>query len=419
MRPLALLLVGLALVAGAASAQQFSSSGFVGRINRVALGGDGRLFVFESSQTADGTHYRPGLRVLDVADPTYPLPRGFIPDLIAFNLKAAGARAYVVGRNEVGLHVIDATDPDRPTDVGSYRPPTAISEDPAGIALSDGYVYAIEQRFSAGVNSPVGVRAISVADPTRPTAVGFVAGRHYALAVLGQYLYAVILPSEFGAPYRLAVYSLAEPTQPVEVGSFPLPSDAYPPDLIAAEGGRVYLANVVVTTTRYDATARTVLRVLDVSSPAAPIQVGALTAERGSGQIVAAGARLYLSQYAGGVKVIDVSDPAHPAVLGAYALPGLAVDAFDAAGTVVYAGELSLNTNRPSQDFVGPTDPALEVADLTDPANGRELGRYNPASRARLPLVPASAGARVGGRDRAETGQPRSDALTPIGTTPR
>jgi hypothetical protein len=45
-----------------------------------------------------------------------------------------------------------------------------------------------------------------------------------------------------------------------------------------------------------------------------------------------------------------------------------------------------------SAAFLFPEEPALEVVDLADPANGRELGRYSPAARARLPVVPMRSG---------------------------
>jgi hypothetical protein len=66
----------------------------LGHISQIALGSGGRLLAVEATQTAR----------------RHPRPRGYLTELVVFNLKAAGTQAFVVGRDEVGLDVVDTSD---------------------------------------------------------------------------------------------------------------------------------------------------------------------------------------------------------------------------------------------------------------------------------------------------------------------
>jgi hypothetical protein len=396
MRRLAALLSLLLAVAAAASAgAQGYPPGFVGRVNKVALGAE-RLFVFASTEAPNGDNYRPGVRVLDVADPARPRPAGFIPGLIAFNIAAAGTRAYVTDGGG-GLHVVDATDPERPFEVGAYHSPALLSRQPYGIAVAGNHAYVVEEEFGAGVRFSTGIRAVDATDPARPAATWFAAGSAYALAVDGGVLYALdVAPDEqssAGFPARLVTYSLADPRQPVEIGSTALASRSgfsTFPLAIAAGGGRVYLASPSqVGRTAPDA--RTRIVVLDVSDPRAAVQRAELVVEQATVRLALTGTRLYLSQYAAGVRAIDVADPAAPTVLGSLALPGLSADALAAGGETVYAGQMPDPGGGRTPDFVPPEKPALAVLDFALPASPRQIGAYNPASRALLTLAPRRA----------------------------
>ena len=59
------------------------------------------------------------------------------------------------------------------------------------------------------------------------------------------------------------------------------------------------------------------LRVIDVSDPAHPTEVGSW--DTGTGRRVAvSGTYAYVAAGGGGLRVIDVSDPAHPTEVGSY-----------------------------------------------------------------------------------------------------
>lgn len=68
---------------------------------------------------------------------------------------------------------------------------------------------------------------------------------------------------------------------------------------------------------------QTGLRILDISNPAAPVLVGALTTPGQASDIAIAGDRAYIADGGmGGLLVLDISDPASPVMLGSLDTPG-------------------------------------------------------------------------------------------------
>jgi hypothetical protein len=67
------------------------------------------------------------------------------------------------------------------------------------------------------------------------------------------------------------------------------------------------------------------LIVLDVSKPATPIEVGSTTPfPYFVGDVVVSGTRAYVADGYGGLRVVDISNPAGPTELGAWDSPGYA-----------------------------------------------------------------------------------------------
>ena len=112
------------------------------------------------------------------------------------------------------------------------------------------------------------------------------------------------------------------------------------------------------------------LRIIDVSNPAAPVELGALDTPGSASGIEVVGGRAYLTDVSG-LRIIDVSNPAAPVELGAFATPGLAFD-------VEVVGELAYLT-----DVSG-----LRIIDVSNPATPAELGTFATPGFARQgPLV--------------------------------
>lgn len=94
------------------------------------------------------------------------------------------------------------------------------------------------------------------------------------------------------------------------------------------------------------------LRVLDVSDPALPVQLGAITFGDYAMKLRLEGDVAYVAAYGAGLQVVDVSDPAAPASLGSYAAPGTCYD-LDVKGDLLYLC---------AKDY------GLVILDVTDPA---------------------------------------------------
>ena len=81
------------------------------------------------------------------------------------------------------------------------------------------------------------------------------------------------------------------------------------------------------------------LAVVDISNPARPTLVGQSTIlPDGVSDVVVSGRRAYAAAVDAGLRVLDISDPAHPRELGYYDTPGHA-DNVAVSGTLVYLAD--------------------------------------------------------------------------------
>ena len=127
--------------------------------------------------------------------------------------------------------------------------------------------------------------------------VGQVGGPIFAVDVQGQYAYVGIGP-------RLTVLDVSDPTRPAVVGQ----SNVLPYTVrdIHIAGHYAY---VIVW---YSG-----LRIIDISDPAIPIEVGAYQPPGFAEAVYVAGHYAYVAAQTAGLRVIDVSDPAAPVEVGA------------------------------------------------------------------------------------------------------
>jgi len=168
--------------------------------------------------------------------------------------------------------------------------------------------------------------------------VGQVGGPTTAVAVQGNYAYV-------GVGLRLIVLDVSNPITPTEVSS----TTPFP----------YFVEDVVVSGTLvYVAAGGAGLRVVDVSDPAHPIEVGAWDSPGYAEGVAVAGDIVYLADGPYGLRVIDVSDPAHPTPLGS---------AYD----MNYAFEVAVAGGHA---YIAAAGAGLLVADVTDPAHPVEVG---------------------------------------------
>ena len=177
----------------------------------------------------------------------------------------------------------------------------------------------------------------SIADAENVEFVGHIGGATYAVAVQGNYAYIGVGP-------RLVILDISNPASPTVVGKTPPLSDIVQD--IAIAGGYAYIA---------DGDAG--LRVVDVSMPSNPAEVGFYDTLGNAQGVAIAGGYTYIAAGDAGLRVLDVSTPANPMEVGFYDAPGSVV-------AVAVTGDYAYVVN----------EGGLQVVDVSDPAHPTEVG---------------------------------------------
>jgi len=147
-------------------------------------------------------------------------------------------------------------------------------------------------------------------------------GRALGLDVVGEFAYVA------DGPAGLRIIDLSAPDAPVEVGSLALPDWTQG---VTVVGHLAYVAN------------DDLVRVIDVSDPTAPVQVGIFDTPGSANHVEVVGNLAYVADGAAGLRILDVSNPAAPVAVGSFATPGFA-HAVRVSGTLAYvaAGSFGL-----------------------------------------------------------------------------
>jgi hypothetical protein len=179
---------------------------------------------------------RGGLQILDIADPTQPVPAGGLMGVRGgCDVAVRQGLAYLaVGRTDdafKGLVVLDIADPAAIREVGrqaAHLVPNAYGAH--RVEASAGRAYAMEQN--------AGVQVVDVSDPSRPAEVGFVGVGSWmsGIALRGDRLFVL------GAyrPGSLLVYDLRDPRQVRLAGGHQL--EALDPQAIEFSGDAILAA---------------------------------------------------------------------------------------------------------------------------------------------------------------------------------
>ena len=191
---------------------------------------------------------------------------------------------YVV--SDVGrLFIFNVADPDAPVLLGSLDTAFYYMK---GVTLTGNYVVMV--RGTRGLN------VVDVSDPSSPLLRGSATGgymRH--VCALWPYLYVLAT--------RLYVYDLTDPDNPALVDSVSFPNS---PTKCAVAGSHLFL-------TAPD------LYSLDLSDPSSPAVVGSLSVSWSASAMEASGdTLLYVNTTSDGLRVLDVSSPTAPHEVGYY-----------------------------------------------------------------------------------------------------
>ncbi len=186
---------------------------------------------------------------------------------------------------------------------------------------------------------------LSVADAQRDRVevVGYVERRSRSVFVRGDYAYVGFGP-------ELAVLDVSDPTHSEQMGTVILPLDKDVADVYAASNGYAYVT-----------AAELGLRAVDVSTPAAPVEVGFCSVPETGFHVAVVGRYAYVAAGDSGLWVLDVSNPAAPFEVGSYDTPGYAWD-------VAVAGDYA---------YVADREGGLRVVNVSDPVAPVEVGVYD------------------------------------------
>ncbi len=243
-----------------------------------------------------------GMQVVDVFNPYNPDPKGTFdppPPGFAFGVAVYGSTAYVAD-HDAGLRVVDVSNPDLPYEQGYYDTDgaaydVAISSDGIYAYVADNYFGLVMLNVSTTTPSLVG----PCDTPGDARGVALSSDDHYAYVADGNNSGLRVVDVDPSSPYFLTV-----------IGHCPTPGFARD---VAVSGNYAYIAD-----------GWTGLRVVDVSNPNLPNEVGYYYTSWASG-VAVSGSHAYVASEGEGLRVVDVSDPATPLEVGFYNTPGYAL----------------------------------------------------------------------------------------------
>lgn len=264
-----------------------------------------------------------GLRLIDVLDPAHPAEISafdLLGDPLGVTLR--GDRVYLAGGYRAGDQL--ARHPDRPATARTHRAVagSARREVPASglyiVDLADRARPAILAALDFGNAMDVGLcdslacvtdwggrlGVVTVADPLAPRLLSAAPTGYWTtdLAVDERYAYVLL-------EYDLWIFDLADPTAPLLVGSLRTGTTA-----IAVQGNYAYALNY------YEG-----LSIVDISDRSAPTVVGTFDMPNWAEGVAVAGRYAYIANGALGLRIIDVLDPTAPREAGTHDTPGYAV----------------------------------------------------------------------------------------------
>lgn len=306
---------------------------FLGTVGTLPLDAGGTVISDNVAYVASGSS---GLHAVDIANPSVPQEisvydsPGSANDLVRIN-------DYIyLADGTSGVRVVDVADPAAIAEVGAYDTPGWSQS----VAIQGDYAY-----LAGGVD---GMLIVDVSDLENAALVSQYNATNavYDVAVQGNYAYVADLSD------GLHIVDISDPIHPVGTGSY-AGLDAF---RVAVDGDYAYVIDSVVNQPYW-------LRVIDVSSPAAPIEVGAVQIGTLAWRVVVDGDYVYVANNDSGLRIIDISDPTQPIQVGQY--PALSVWDVVLQGDYAYVA---------SADWDG----GFLVLDVSNPANPTLVGQYNP-----------------------------------------
>jgi len=248
-----------------------------------------------------------GLSIVDVSDPEHPVNVALVPGPASQwrEVKTWGPWAYVTTEAVHGLDIVDLRDPSHPERVRTWDR-SFRSAHTLCVDEARGLLFVNGTRDAD--RNPLGMRVLDVRrDPSNPRELGSF-GDFYVhdCYVRGNELFASAIYDGF-----VAVLDVSSPAAPREIGRI-------------TTGGRFSHNSWLSRDGRYlfttDERANRPMETWDLQDLVSPRRVSQYIARENTipHNVMVDGDRLLLSHYTEGVHLLDVRDPARPAVLGFY-----------------------------------------------------------------------------------------------------
>ncbi|MDP8239588.1 MAG: choice-of-anchor D domain-containing protein, partial [Candidatus Hatepunaea meridiana] len=286
--------------------------------------------------------YASGLQIIDISDPEHPEVAGYWddnPDMVE-GVSVSGNFVYLAV-SQSGLYVIDVSDPANPNEIGSYDTPSFAVD----VVVSGHFAY-VADRLS-------GLRVIDISDPENPDEIGFcdTPGDAQGVALSGDFVY-LADGAEHPAYNRggygasgLRVIDVSDPENPEEVGFYNTPGKA---KSVAVRGDFAFVADY------YQG-----LRVIDVSDPDQLEQVRFIASPDRANSVTLSGEFAYVTDYFDDLYVYDnVSNPVNLNQVGHY-------NASETASDVIVRDDFA---------YVTYYSHGLRVINISDPGDMNEIG---------------------------------------------
>lgn len=330
------------------------------------------------------------LVVLDVSDPASPRKLGEykVTNYLGHRIAVSGNRVLVANDSH-GLLVIDLTDPAHPRRIGGYDGrffgvaaagtlAWVADDDACLLALETGkpavlrqvggyattgrtYQVRVADSRAYVIDRTTGFEILDLSNLPEPERLGgystlpyrvndlAVAGGHVFLASGGAYI-----GNQWVNGEGMVVLDVANPANPDRVGSYP---DLGAVWRLAVQGGFAYVLDSPDPPGVPDIVPAQGLVVIDVTEPATPRRIGSYGEGTWISDLALVGTRAYL--VGDTLDVVDVATPSNPMRLGRY--------------QPERTGGICLAVQEPYA-YVG-WNKAVEVFEVSDPANPRPVGR--------------------------------------------
>jgi hypothetical protein len=349
-----------------------ASPSFIGKYDTPGLAMEVDV-VGDYAFVADHTN---GLVVIDISNPAAPSLAGHYDAASeSWDVVVSGNYAYI-GAWEAGFLVIDVSDPTNPTYAGGYDSPGEawdidVEGDFAYVADNTAYRFLVMD-----ISDPTQARLVQTCSTSDIVRGINVEGEHAYVADDWGGLKVVKIAQRVSPPLYTALYTTAggsgdftidgdhafvtngygfrivdisDPTNPVQVGSYDAFDNVSGVDV---DGDFLFLANNYMH-----------LRIFDISDLTNPVEIGVVpgTIADYANAVRVAGDYAYVIEWPDGLRIVDIKNPASPTLIGSYDTPNQATH-LEVTGNHVILGQWNLG---------------FRIIDVSNPASPVQVSYYD------------------------------------------